>query len=168
MSIRLCKKSGAFESVAEFFLGGEVDPPPVVWQRGVGVAGVAWELWETGDLGGEDGQLLRNTLVVPLADLHANRHDFEQRSELDRYGLTWAQLRQAERYKGVIATLLTSEEPERRGSTKPKLLGALVIDYTGDEMGEEGFDCLARVMQQDQEMHRRKTSAKRELDKRLA
>lgn len=120
VQVWLCdEQSGAFDRRWRFFLPFHRNASGIVWRRGIGVAGTAWEM----------GQNLMVSLT-PLRTL--SREEFERLPKHERYGMSFEQFRNASAYTGIIAVRLYSHD------TGDRLLGMLVIDYTG----EGSFDCI--------------------------
>ena len=121
VQVWLCDEAtGAFDRRWRFFLPFDRKASGIVWRRGLGVAGTAWAS--------------KRDLVAPLASLRQmSQSEFEKLAEHDRYGMSYEQLGAASAYTGIIAARLHTEQ------TGDKLLGMLVIDYSG----KDGFDCVS-------------------------
>lgn len=126
-SIWLCNADRTFEVVAEFYLPYKRPVTGVIWTKGKGVAGMAWE-------SNED---LRIDLV-PLQEKQAELGDatFDRLPTDERLGMTALEVRQSNDYKGVCALRIID-----RQSAAPDLLGFLVIDYAGDDE----FNCVSEA-----------------------
>lgn len=120
VQIWLCdEKSGAFERRWRFFLPFDRRASGVVWRRGLGIAGTAWAT-------GRD-------LMVSLEPLRRlTPEQFEALPKQQRYGMNHVQLAAASAYTGIIAIRLHAHD------TGDRLLGMLVIDYSGSD----AFDCM--------------------------
>jgi hypothetical protein len=122
----LCRDDGTFDRKAFFTLPEQRKSSGIVWCRGKGVAGMAWE-------GNED---LRSDLRRLHADLDKlGQEGFDQLPAKARHGLIAAEINSSRQYTGVCAMRLFSRDPDRT------LLGVFIIDY----MGATEFDCVAKA-----------------------
>ncbi|HEX2233709.1 MAG TPA: hypothetical protein VHG69_10135 [Thermoleophilaceae bacterium] len=122
----LCRDDGSFDRRAFFTLPEKRKSSGIVWRKGRGVAGMAWE-------GNEDLRSDLRPLHDKLADLGAA--GFDELPAKERHGLTAAEVRSSRQYTGVCAMRLFSQDETRR------LLGIFIIDY----MGRGEFDCVAEA-----------------------
>jgi len=124
VQVWLCNEAlGTFDRRWRFFLPFDRKASGIVWRRGLGVAGTAWAS--------------KRNLVAPLEPLRRmSRDEFGKLPEHERYGMNYEQLSAASAYTGIIAVRLHTHQ------TGDKLLGMLVIDYSG----KDAFDCVSNSL----------------------
>jgi hypothetical protein len=122
----ICRDDDTFDRRAFFTLPEKRKSSGIVWQKGKGVAGMAWE-------GNED---LRSDLR-PLHEKldRLGPEAFDELPAKERHGLTAGEVASSRQYTGVCAIRLFSRGESRR------LLAIFIIDY----MGEDEFDCVTEA-----------------------
>lgn len=122
----LCRGDDSFDRRAFFTLPEKRKSSGIVWKKGRGIAGMAWE-------GNEDLRSDLRRLHEKLDELGPG--GFDQLPPKERHGLTAAEVNSSRQYTGVCAIRLFSTGENRR------LLGIFIIDY----MGQHEFDCVAEA-----------------------
>jgi hypothetical protein len=101
----------------------------VAWERGKGVAGMAWQR-------NEDLSVDLNELQEAHGRL--GRDAFDALPANARHGMTYGEVLATIQYKGIAAIRLFSTDPT------PTLLGMFIVDYTGS--GD--FECIQQALRE--------------------
>jgi hypothetical protein len=139
VGVWLARRRGSFDDRRmRFLLPTQRPTSTIAWRRGVGVVGSLWA--------SPDESACLEKLVTRNA---MTAEDFAKLPPADRLGLTYVQWQNVKNYTGVVAVKLIDG-----ASKKKKLLGFLVIDYSGSLApitdGHDILDSIGDILEGDQ------------------
>jgi hypothetical protein len=129
------RKKDRLERLVKYTMELERQPTPMVWSRGKGMIGLAWD---------HDERVARD-LSVPV-ELAENPDAFAQLAPDERLGMTDAEWRRARRYRVVLAVPLHAPAAD---DVPPLVIGVFSVDCA--ESGQEIADALLRLHDEDEE-----------------